>query len=57
MVAPPSEAGAVHDRLMVCSPAVAVSPVGAPGVVSVVTLTVAEYVPVPAAFTAATWNT
>ena len=34
MAAPPSEPGACHDRLTWASPAVAVSPLGAPGAVT-----------------------
>ena len=55
-VAPPSEDGAAHDRYIFVLPVMAVSVVGGPGVLTVVALTVAEGVPVPAAFTAATLN-
>ena len=53
---PPFEAGAVHDRATSATPWVAVRPVGAPAVVAVATLAVADAVPVPAALTAETLN-
>ncbi len=56
IVAPPSEAGAVHDRATWATPWVAVRLVGAPAVVAVATLAVADVVPVPAALTADTLN-
>ena len=52
IVAPPSEAGAVHARATWATPWVAVRLVGAPEVVAVATLAVAEAVPVPATLTA-----
>ena len=59
MLAPPSDAGAVQltEAVPLVVPALAVTEVGASGAVVVVTLFEAdEYVPVPAAFTAATWK-
>jgi hypothetical protein len=54
---PPLEAGAVHDTVACPAPAVAVTPVGAPGAAAGVTaLDAADAGPVPAEFVAVTVN-
>ena len=48
----PLSGGAVHERDMLALPGVAVRPVGAPGTVLGVAVTVADALPVPAELTA-----
>jgi hypothetical protein len=54
---PPLEAGAVHDTTARALPVIAVTPVGAPGMVRGVTAALgADAGPLPAAFVATTVN-
>jgi len=56
MALPPSEDGAVHDRLAWPSPAVALSRIGAPGTVAGVAVKAFEAGPVPTPLVAVTLN-
>jgi hypothetical protein len=56
MAEPPTTVGVVHARVIWLGPAVAVRPVGAPGVANGVAVAVAEGTPVPTAVTAETRN-